>query len=109
MKVLFLPEVRQYMKEIMQALYDKEYFGQRESAERYVEELLYDITTTLHLRVKKPAPAYFERYGQKMLYAVFRKNRSTQWYVFFNVYRDGGETVYLVRYIANNHVIAHRL
>lgn len=30
-------------------------------------------------------------------------------YGFFNVYDVGGETVYLVRYISNNHVIAQHL
>lgn len=44
-----------------------------------------------------------------MLYASFTKNKRTTWYVFFNEYEVAGETVYLVRYISNNHVIAHHL
>lgn len=44
-----------------------------------------------------------------MDYAVFPKNDHTTWYVFFNVYEIGGESVYLVRYMSNNHVIAHYL
>ena len=44
-----------------------------------------------------------------MQYASFRKNKGTQWYVFFNTYRKDGEIIYLIRYISNNHVIAHSL
>ena len=44
-----------------------------------------------------------------MQYASFRKNKETQWYVFFNTYRQDGEIIYLIRYISNNHVIAQFL
>jgi hypothetical protein len=44
-----------------------------------------------------------------MFYATFKKNKSTQWYVFFNIYADNGEAIYLVRYISNNHMIAQFL
>jgi len=44
-----------------------------------------------------------------MFYAVFKKNKRTQWYVFFNVYEADGQVVYLVRYMGNNHVIAQFL
>ena len=44
-----------------------------------------------------------------MDYAAFSKNNHTTWYVFFNVYEVGGDSVYLVRYMSNNHVIAHHL
>ena len=44
-----------------------------------------------------------------MSYAAFPKNNHTTWYVFFNVYDVGGDTVYLVRYMSNNHVIAQHL
>ena len=44
-----------------------------------------------------------------MQYASFSKNKHTTWYVFFNVYDVGGEDVYLVRYLSNNHVVTHHL
>lgn len=65
-------------------LYEKDYFGFLESAERYVEDLFLDITTTLPFRLKLPAPS-FEYYGNKLLYATFTKSKITQWYVFFTV------------------------
>jgi len=36
MKVLFLPEVENYLFEITEILYQKEYFGFKESAVKYV-------------------------------------------------------------------------
>ncbi|MDR1984744.1 MAG: hypothetical protein LBQ28_07975 [Prevotellaceae bacterium] len=109
MKVLFLPEVRDYFKELAEILYKKDYFGFQETAIQYAEDLFYDIADTLPSRVKKIAPTHFDRYGKDMFYAVFIKNKHTQWYVFFNIYIDNGETVYLGRYISNNHVIAQLL
>ena len=47
--------------------------------------------------------------GKDMQYASFTKNKHTIWYVFFNVYKVGDEVVCLVRYLSNNHVIAHHL
>ena len=105
MKVLFLPEVRMYFQELQDILFEKEYFGFEESAVQYVRDLIFDIEATLPERVSKIAPPYFNRYGN----ASFRKNRNTQWYVFFNKYRENGEVIYLVRYISNNHMIAQYL
>lgn len=87
MKVLFLPEVRQYFKELEDILFEKEYFGFEDSAVQYVRELIFDIENSLPARMEKKAPPYFNRYGKNMCYASFRKNKATQWYVFL---RDTG-------------------
>lgn len=108
-KVVFLPEVRSYFMTLSEILYNKEYFGFEESAIQYVEDLFYEIRDTLPKRPYKPAPRYFERYGKGMSYSIFKKNRATQWFVFFNIYENQDEFIYLVRYISNNHLIAHRL
>lgn len=109
MKVLFLPEIEHYLFELTEILYQKEYFGFKESAVKYVRDLENDIRTNLHTKRKLPAPPFFDRYGKKMLYSVFSKSKATQWYVFFNVYQKRGETILLIRYISNNHVIAQFL
>ena len=44
-----------------------------------------------------------------MHYAVFKRNKNTSWYAFFNIYHRPNETVYLVRYVNNNHMIAQHL
>jgi hypothetical protein len=109
MKVLFLPEVEDYLFELIEVLYRKGYFGFEESAVKYIKSLEGDIRTNLFSKRRRPAPPFFNRYGEKLLYSVFAKSRTTQWYVFFNVYQDNGETVFVVRYISNNHVIAQFL
>ena len=38
MKVIALPEVREYLMELIQILYKKEYFGFEENAQKYVED-----------------------------------------------------------------------
>ena len=56
MKVIALPEVREYLMELIQILYKKEYFGFEENAQKYVEELIFDIKNNLPLKLNKPAP-----------------------------------------------------
>ena len=109
MKVLVLPEVRQYLKELSHILYEEKYFSFLEASERYLKELFDEISETLHRRLHKPAPEYFSTYGKEMEYAAFKKNKQTTWYVFFETYKEREEIIYLVRYITNNHVIVKYL
>ncbi|MBR5398604.1 MAG: hypothetical protein IK103_02280 [Bacteroidales bacterium] len=109
MKVLFLPEVSSQFLDLIEVLYDKGYVNFFDEAVDYSETLFRDIQTSLALRPHLPAPEYFSSYGKDLLYAAFIKNRNTTWYVFFNVYENDGETIYLVRFISNNHVIAKYL
>ena len=106
MKVAILPEVFDYFENLMEILYQKEYFGFRESARAYVIELLDDIKTNLPTRLHKAAPEHFDRYGKNMRYAAFRKNKHTTWYACFTKYKENGDTTLLVRYITNNHLAA---
>jgi len=109
-KVIFIPEVRQYYKSLVPILYEKGYFSFRDTAYKYVKELIDDIITNLPSKLKKPAPKYFtERYGKGLYYAVFSKSKHTQWYVFFKMYKIEKEIYYQVRYIANNHTVAQYL
>ena len=109
MKVLFLPEVEDTLFELTTILYEKHYFSFKEPAIMYVVDLECDIKTTLPNRQKRIPPFYFQRYGKNMFFSVFRKSKHTQWYVFFNIYEENGELIYLVRYITNNHVVAKKL
>jgi hypothetical protein len=109
MNVVFIPEVLENFEDLVITLYQKEYFSFLETSKKYVDELIDDILMTLPIRLRKPAPKYFYKYGKGMYYSVFRKSKRTQWYVFFRIYRENGELIYQVRYIGNNHVLAQYL
>ena len=108
-KVLFLPEVADQFLELAEVLYQKGYLGFKEVAIDYSEQLFRDIQTNLPLKVKKYAPSYFKRYGKDLLYSSFAKNKHTTWYVFYSIHEQDGQTVFLVRYLGNNLIIAHHL
>lgn len=107
MKVLFLPEVEEYLVELTDILYQKEYFGFKENAIQYITELVQEIVVSLPTKHKKLAPTYFGRYGDDLHYSSFKRNQNTQWYVFFTIYEK--EQVCLVRYMGTNHTIAQYL
>jgi hypothetical protein len=109
MRVLFTPKVQDFYYELEIILLEKEYFSYKETADKYVADLFYGIETNLPKVRHKVASLYFNQYGKGMYYAAFRKSRNTTWYAFFTKYSENGETIYLVRYISNNHVIAQYL
>ena len=109
MKVIALPEVQQYLESLKRILFVNEYFSFEDTAQKYVDDLFYDIITTLPTRLHKPAPKYFDKYGKNMKYAVFKKNRNTLWYVFFKTYEKDEEKFFLIRYIGNNYTVAQHL
>ena len=107
MKVLFAPSIQDFYCDLEIVLLEKGYFSYRETADKYVADLFNDIEVNLPGKRHKPAPKHYEKYGKGMYYAVFTKNRHTAWYAFFTKYEENGETIYLVRYIGNNHTEAH--
>ena len=109
MKVIALQKVTDYLERLMLILYEKEYFGFKEDARKYVRDLYADIEQNLPTHRHRPAPTYFDKYGKNMRYAVFKKNRRTHWYVFFRAYKKDNEIIYQIRYIGNNHTIAQYL
>jgi hypothetical protein len=110
MRVETIPEVKQYLNNLITILYEKGYFSYEDTAKKYVDELLDDIITELPAKLKKQAPQYFtKKYGKGLYYAVFPKSKRTHWYTFFRMYRKNGELYYQVRYISNNHMVAQYL
>jgi hypothetical protein len=105
-KVVILPEVVDYFLELADTLYDKGYFGFEETAIKYAIKLFEEIRDNLPIMHKKEAPVHFDKYGKEMYYAIFKRNKNTSWYVFFNIYHTKDEIVYFVRYVSNNHMIA---
>ena len=109
MKIIYLKKVRIYFESLIPKLHELGYFCFAETAQKYVGEIFVEIEKQLPIQKHRPAPEYFEKYGKGMKYIVIRKNRKTHWYIFFKTTQKNGETIYKVRYIANNHVIAQYL
>jgi len=109
MKIIYLKNVRVYFENLIPKLHELGYFSFAETAKKYVDEIFVEIESQLPIQRHRPASKYFEKYGKDMEYIVIRKNKRTQWYVFFKTTQKDGETIYKIRYISNNHVIAQYL
>ena len=116
MTVLAIPDVLEYLNNLVIILYEKEYFSYEEEAQKYVDDLADDIFDNLPKKLHRPAPNYYNKYGKNLFYACFTKNACTErrevtttWYAFFSKYKENEETIYLIRYIGNNHTDAHHL
>lgn len=103
MRVIFDKAVEIYLNELLNILYEKEYFGFKETAYDYVEWIIDAIERDINKIPHKIAPPYFLKYGKSLYYSVFKRNNNTQWYVFFN-YEN---SIYYIRYIGNNHNCSH--
>ncbi len=99
-KVVFAPEVEEDLYELIEILVEKEYLGTYAFAISYVEDLVLDIQKNIDVKLRRKAPAFFERYGKELQYVTYQRNVNTTWYVFFSLIK---ENVYFVKYITNNH------
>jgi len=105
MKVIFAPEVENDLFELVELLVRKGYFGTYDFAISYVEDLINYIQTKIHIKLKKKAPINFCIYGSDLWYITYRRNTNTTWYIFFEQLDD----LFWIKYISNNHKIAHLL
>ena len=109
MKIIYVKKVRVYFENLIPKLHDLGYFSFSETAKKYVDEIFAETEEQLPVQRHRIAPEYFEKYGKAMKYIVIRKNKNTHWYIFFQTAQNDGETIYKVRYVSNNHVIAQYL
>ena len=103
--------VSKYFNNLIDILYENDYFGFEEDAIRYVTDLFEDIKTNLPTKTRKPAPEYFMKFAKDLYYAKFKTNRHTMWYVFFTIHYDKFSKMQtlLIRYVSNNHMISQYL
>lgn len=103
MSAVILDEnVVDYLNDLVDILYEEEYFGLKESAYDYAGWIFDNIEQNIASMPYKLAPSHFSKYGKGLFYSVFKKNNNTQWYVFFNLEDD----IFYIRYIGNNHTCA---
>jgi plasmid stabilization system protein ParE len=100
--VLYVPKVSEYLNNLVNILYEKDCFGYREAAKKYVIDLRDKIELSLPLLTPR-LPRYRRKiYGKHTKYITIRKNRFTSYYIFFLQKADK----YIVTYIGNNHTDA---
>lgn len=96
-KVIFGKEVLNYFDNLVFTLFEKDYFGFRESAENYVnnisEFVYFNILTFPH----KKTPKSLRHLGSD--YIFYKPNTRTTWYVFFEKRNQN----YLITGILNNY------
>lgn len=105
MKIVYSKDVINFLADLIEILYYEDYFGFKDSAKTYVEDLIFEIEENITVERFKFAPSYFDRYGKNLYYISCRKSKHTTWYVFFNYVDD----IVYVRFIGNNHNIGQYL
>lgn len=93
-KIILLPEVINKLNELINILYQKEYFSFIEGSFSYVDNIYDFIYTIPTLRYKETANKKFGQY-----YCSYKANRNTTWYITF----DKQDDKFIVQYITNNH------
>ncbi|GAB6119679.1 hypothetical protein [Dysgonomonas termitidis] len=105
MRVLYHQSVEDSLFELVEILYNEEYFGFYESALNYVIELRDEIEASIENLPKKKAPGYFNKYKENLSYITINKNKNTSWYIFFL----SGDAACYIYHIGNNHTCAQYL
>lgn len=85
------------INKLIDVLYEKEYFGFKESSKLYAEKIYDFIFDNIDFPISKKSPEKFQKYGRK--YLKYKANQQTVWYIFF----DQKDNKFLVNYILNIH------
>ncbi|RRQ47273.1 hypothetical protein [Chryseobacterium sp. SC28] len=96
-KIIFAPQVTSYLVDLINILFEKEYFGFPKSAEEYVNNIRNFIEEKLGIYPPKSTPKEWLKFGEN--YLRYEANAKTSWYIF---YSQIGQT-YFVKFITNSH------
>jgi len=96
-KVIFKPDVVDFLNDLIIVLYKKEYFGFIKVAEEYVSKIYDAVPENIKLMPHKLAPKKLEYLGSN--YVFYKSNKRTTWYIFFERRNNN----YLITGIINNY------
>jgi hypothetical protein len=91
-----------FLDELTDILIDKGYFSFYENSAQYMEDMVCYIKKNIAIKQQNPAPPYFSKYGDNLLYITYKRNKQTTWYIFFQKFHH----FYFILNITNNHVAA---
>jgi len=103
--VVFNENVKLLFFELIDTLYQKEYFGFLDETKEYVSDIEQYFKTEIpklhRLGLSKQAMPYFKKYGKNLFLTAYRRTKTrTTWYAFYEIF--GGE-YFKVVHIINNH------
>jgi len=98
-KIIYTPEVDDFVHDLTYTLFKKKYFSFFEDAEQYVDNILSYAEKYVGILPEKDAPSYFNSYGENLKYITYQPNKATTWYIFY----QQQENIFLICYISNNH------
>ena len=98
-EVFYTELATEFLNDLIEILYDQDYFGFLDSALNYVTKLKMFTDQNIHILQHHPAPEYFSKYQSGMKYIAYPANKRTTWYIFF---KQSGNR-FLIYYITNNH------
>lgn len=96
------------LRDIISELVEKNYFSEEDYAVTYIREMVMFFQWNMNSLVSHDAPEYFNRFSvhhTPLKYVSFRKSARTTWYAFY----EEDETSKTIVYVANNHLIGHKL
>lgn len=97
-KIEILPEVVDFLNNLVKILFHKEYFGFEESAQNYVQNIYDFIEFDLYNFPHKQASLTLQKLGSN--YVFYKSNERTTWYIFF----ERNQNRILITYITNNYI-----
>lgn len=95
--VHYLEEVETYLNQLIDILFEKEYFGFKEDAQIYVAKIKWFIDDNISVYPPKKVPIELKEFGEK--YILYKACPQTTWYIFY--IQD--EHRFLIKFITNNH------
>jgi hypothetical protein len=103
--VLFDENVKLLFFELIDILYQKEYFGFLDEVKEYVSQIEQYFKTEIpklhRLGLTKKAMPYFKKYGENLFFVAYRRTKTrTTWYAFFEIFNG---RYFKVVHIINNH------
>ena len=96
-RIDYLPVVRTYLEDLILTLFEKEYFGFKDSAKKYVSKLIDYIDKEALTIPHKTSPRQLSHLGK--YYFIYRANNLTTWYIFLEKDAVGC----IITFITNNH------
>jgi hypothetical protein len=96
-RIIYSKNFENYLIDLIDLLFYKDYFSYLENAENYVVRLKEEIDNYIDLKQHYPSPEELSVYGKQFI--IISLNKKTSRYVFF----DKKDNRYLIQYITNNH------